>query len=165
MPSPSVNATPRREAHREGALCHQHRMQILDGYHPTGDLDRVDLMQRDRQNREKVWLVRQLAHPYPFEAFVAQHREVGDRRIDRRIAARSAELPEHADLHYPSMHLADSFVVIFTSVRSSPRVRALVTGSPELHRQMTTFNCLLRPATVHAAAPRAVQRGKVSQRR
>jgi hypothetical protein len=50
----------------------------------------------------------------PFETLVAQHRKVGDRRVDRRFAARSAELPEHTDLHHPSMQLAFSFEVIFT---------------------------------------------------
>ncbi len=55
------------------------------GTTPLADLDGVDLAQRHRENREKVWLERHLAHPDPTEALVAQLREVVDGGVDRRL--------------------------------------------------------------------------------
>ena len=54
--------------------------------------------ERDREDRQKVGLVRQLTDPDPGEALVTQLGEIGDRRVDR-ITAEATDLSEHADLH------------------------------------------------------------------
>ena len=75
-----MNRPPRRQADGQRALRHLHGVLILDGDDAGGHLDVVDLAQRHRKNREKVWLVGHLAHPQPAKALVAQLGEVAARR-------------------------------------------------------------------------------------